>query len=99
MATISGNVGSSSAQGVGLTLSPRAIGSPGGASPLYTSADSNGNFTFTVTGLPAGMYRITATTGNVTSGPYESAVYSPVDVQFDGSTSISNVGFQAPVVE
>jgi len=96
MATISGNVGASTAVGVGLTLSPRATG----ATPnLYTSADSSGNFSFTVTGLPVGYYRITATTAYVTSGPYDGGVYSPVDVYFDGTTSISGVGFQAPVIE
>jgi hypothetical protein len=96
MATITGNVGSPTVAGVGLTLSPRAIGS---TLNLYTSADSSGNFTFTVTGLPVGYYRITATTGNVASGPYANGVYLPVDIYFDGTTSISNVGFQAPVIE
>jgi hypothetical protein len=81
---ISGNVGFAIS-----TISVQCASLIGVQTPvtLYGQSDSSGNFTFS--GLAAGVYRLTANTGGVSSGPGLSNTYRPLDVIVDGVNNVS----------
>jgi hypothetical protein len=82
---ISGNVGFSIN-----TVSVQCASLTGVQTPvtLYGQSDSSGNFTFSA--LAAGVYRLTADTRGVVSGPGLGNTYRPLDVIVDGVNNVSN---------
>jgi hypothetical protein len=89
--TVTGNAGTSSAQGVQVTAIPLNTSGVGS----IAQCDSSGNYSLS---LAAGSYNLVADTRNVTSGAYLGFVYrQSIPITVDGVTAQSGVNFVPPV--